>query len=153
VQHNTDPKFLIVLGALILFTMQMVASSATSYTTFFWFYALSWPINQGLCYLVPIHQSWLWFPRSPGFVSGIVIAGFSLGTLVFDMLSTKLVNPDNLPVDDPAFEIVIKERFVYMLRTLLICYMAIALLGAIFIFQGPKEEHRDREETETNFAD
>jgi len=88
VQQGTDPKLLIFIGAAVFFTLQMLAASATTYEGFFWAYTSSWSINHGLCYMIPIHHSWLWFPASPGLVSGLVIAGFGFGSLIFNMLST-----------------------------------------------------------------
>ena len=43
--------------------------------------------------MIPIHHGWLWFPESPGLVSGLAIGGFALGALIFDNVSTALINP------------------------------------------------------------
>ena len=73
---------------------------------------MSWPLNHGCAYMVPIHHAWLWFPESTGLASGIVIAGFALGALVFDNVSTYLINPKNVSSDDPLYSTVIDDRFV-----------------------------------------
>ncbi|KAA3670979.1 uncharacterized protein DEA37_0012364 [Paragonimus westermani] len=41
-----------------------------------------------------------WFPSRTGLVTGIVVAGFGLGPLVFTPIQTELINPDNLQVDN-----------------------------------------------------
>jgi len=46
----------------------------------------------------------------------------------------------NLQVDDPMFDEAVTGNFQDMLRTLLMCYMAIALIGILFIFEGPDHQ-------------
>ncbi|KAF8566681.1 hypothetical protein P879_10936 [Paragonimus westermani] len=41
-----------------------------------------------------------WFPSRTGLVTGIVVAGFGLGPLVFTPIQTELINPDNVQVDN-----------------------------------------------------
>jgi hypothetical protein len=50
--------------------------------------------------MVPIHNGWLWFPENPGLVSGLVLGGYGLGTVVFDSISTLIINPNNLKPTD-----------------------------------------------------
>lgn len=54
--------------------------------------------------MVPVHHGWLWFPGQPGLVSGLVIGGFGLSALIFDNVSTAIINPQNLKTDDPNYE-------------------------------------------------
>ena len=45
---------------------------------------------------------WDYFPESRGLVSGIIVCGFGLGSFVFNFVSTRIVNPENLqPLYDP----------------------------------------------------
>ncbi len=104
-------------------------------------YSLSWSINQGISYMVPVHHGWLWFPESPGLVSGLVIGGFGLGALVFNNVSTLIINPDNLKSTEVDYDKIISGRFVKMLHYLLLSYALLALLGVALIFSGPKKEH------------
>ena len=90
--------------------------------------------------MVPVHNGWLWFPKSPGLVSGIVIGGFALSALIFDNLARYLINPENLETDDPNYEQVIRENFVYMLRFLWFCFLYLAIIGLVNIWKGPKKQ-------------
>ena len=65
---------------------------------------LAFSFNQGIVYMVPVHHAWLWFPKYPGLTSGIIIGGFGFGALIFNSLSTALINPDNLPFDKETFK-------------------------------------------------
>jgi hypothetical protein len=90
--------------------------------------------------MVPVHNGWLWFPGSPGLVSGLVIGGFGLSALIFDNLARYLINPDNVLTEDPNYKQTITDRFTYMLRTLWFCYLSLAIIGIITIWRGPKKE-------------
>ena len=100
IQHGANPKLMLFIGGFLGLTMNFFASITTNYSIFFWMYSLSWSINQGLTYLVPIHNGWLWFPQNPGLISGLVIGGYGLGVLVFDNISTLIINPNNLKPTD-----------------------------------------------------
>ena len=57
-------------------------------------------------------QGWGFFPEKPGLSSGIITAGFGVGPLIFDNVSTKLVNPENISTSPkPEFDSVVKENF------------------------------------------
>ena len=65
--------------------------------------------------MIPVHYGWLWFPESPGLVSGLIIGGFGLGALLFDNISTLIINPDNLNTNDFNYNDVITSNFTKML--------------------------------------
>ena len=141
IQRGANPKLMLLLGACLGLTMNMIASITTNYSVFFWMYSLSWSINQGISYMVPVHHGWLWFPESPGLVSGLVIGGFGLGALVFDNVSTLIINPNNIQEGELDYKSTISSRFVKMLHYLQLSYAFLALLGVALIFSGPKKEH------------
>ena len=150
VQKGVEPKLLLTIGTVIFFCMQMVANSTQNYSIFFWFYSMSWPINQGLNYMIPIHHSWLWFPGNAGLVSGICLAGMGIGGAVFNIVSTKLINPENISVTDPTYEAMIKANFQHMLKSLLAMWMVLALIGILFIFRGPEPAPKPDTEAPTS---
>ena len=43
--------------------------------------------------MIAVHHGWLWFPNRPGLISGLIIGGFGLGSLVFSPIATQIVNP------------------------------------------------------------
>lgn len=95
----------------------------------------------GLSFYAGMHQGWGWFPDRPGFASGLILAGFGGGGFIFNSLSTKLINPDNLnKVDDPiTYYIVINDRFEYMFMTLIFCWLSFTAVGVIGVFRPPKD--------------
>ena len=130
----------LLIGTSVGLLLQMVATFATNYSLFFWTYSLSFSIMQGMTYMVPVHNGWLWFPSNPGLVSGLVIGGFGLSALIFDNLARYLINPDNLLTTDPAYDETIISRFTYMLRVLWVFYLVISIVGIVTIWKGPKKE-------------
>ena len=83
--------------------MLLAASATDSFGKFFALYAFGQSINQGFTYMLPVHHTWLWFPKYPGLTSGIVIGGFGFGPLIWNNLATHLINPNDLPIDEETF--------------------------------------------------
>ena len=50
----------------------------------------------GLSYTTPIRLGWKAMPARSGLISGLIIGGFGVGSLIFTALGTLIVNPDNL---------------------------------------------------------
>ena len=67
-------------------------------------YCLMNGLGCGMCYLVPLICGWEWFPDHKGVVTGFTLGGYGFGSFIFSLVSTKLVNPDNLQADieDPG---------------------------------------------------
>ena len=53
-------------------------------------------VCNGLGYMLPVRLEWKVYPEHSGLVSGIIIGGFGLGSLIFTYGATLIVNPDNL---------------------------------------------------------
>ena len=73
--------------------MMFFSIYATSFGAFLVLYSVGYGITNGLTYYIPMHHGWLWFPDSPGLVSGIIIGGFGFGPLIFGNVATAIVNP------------------------------------------------------------
>ena len=101
VQRNFNPKVLLLFGGclslLLFFATTMVKSS---FMTFYILYAFAFGIPQGLTYMVPVHHAWLAFPDQAGLISGLILGGFGFGALIFDNVSTAVINPNDDTVDD-----------------------------------------------------
>ena len=53
------------------------------------------PIGRGIYFYALYVISWEWFPNCKGFVTGIITGAVGLGQLIFMIISTYIVNPDN----------------------------------------------------------
>ena len=91
--------------------------------------------------MVPIHHSWLFFPKKSGLISGIIIAGFGAGPLIFDNLATKIINPGNeKQVNDYHYPSDVDARFKHMMRILVLLWGFMVVFAVVTIFQGPIKE-------------
>ncbi|GAB6029498.1 hypothetical protein CHUAL_005252 [Chamberlinius hualienensis] len=58
-----------------------------------------------LPYIALLSCGMRWFPEKRGLISGIIVAGFGMGTLIFNLVQTSYLNPNNLrPNKDGYFE-------------------------------------------------
>lgn len=104
-------------------------------------YVFQYSAMYGVCYTIPIHHAWLWFPDKPGLASGVVFFFFGLSGLVFNNVAVYLVNPgDESPTNEGIYPDSVNARVPYMLKTLSYIYIAIVLLSIVFFFPGEKEE-------------
>jgi len=101
-QRNVQPKLLVSIGATLGLASLLIATNMDSFWLFWAFYCFGFSINTAWAYLVPIHHSWLWFPKNAGLASGICMGGYGLGAFVFDNIMTPIINPDNLAFKDPC---------------------------------------------------
>ena len=79
-----------------MLTAVILASFSNSWELYVILIGIIYPIGGGLVYLVPILCGWEWFPSNKGLVSGLILSGYGLGGFIFGLISTKLVNPNNI---------------------------------------------------------
>ena len=92
------------IGGMIGLTMILMAVLfAYTFEAFLCLFSIGFGICNGLTYMVPMQHGWLWFPNNPGLVSGIIIGGFGIGTFVFSLVCSSLVNPDGVDAVDGKF--------------------------------------------------
>ena len=86
------------LGGTIATVSALLASFAPR--TCFPLFAASLTGGLGICiglsYTTPIRLGWQAMPERSGLVSGLIIGGFGLGSLIFTQLGTAIMNPNNL---------------------------------------------------------
>ena len=95
--------------------------------------------------MVPIHHSWLWFPKNPGLASGIVLAGFGFGGMIFNSIMTPLINPGDLTFQDECYPGAdygcypqsVNDSFKKMFYSLIGMFFGFALIGISSVWQGP----------------
>jgi hypothetical protein len=123
-----------------------LAAKQTNFAAFKWLYAWSFAINNGLTFYASIHQTWKFFPDHPGLASGLIWSGLGGAGFIFDNLSTKLINPHNIPISDPDFTAIVNERFTLMINWLVFCWSIIVGLAVILVWKAPEPETRVNDE-------
>lgn len=119
-----------------------VCSFITDKTTFILVYSGGFGVSAGLIYMMPLECALKYFPNKKGKVSGIIIAGFGMGSFIFNFVTLAIVNPDDLHPDEHTklFGEEVYNNVPSMFRVLAICYAALGALG-IFLIKYPRELH------------
>lgn len=90
--------------------------------------------------MTPLYNAWHYFPESKGLVTGIILCGSGLGSFIFGLVSTSIVNPDNLKTNSlGVFPEEVSERVPHMIRTMALFWSAIAFL-TLALFQPMDHE-------------
>ena len=95
------PRLVILLGGLVM-TVGALLSYVTIQYSFWWFmltYGLITGIGLGILYISPITCSIRWLSKWKGLVSGFVLSGIALGTLLYSVAQTGYINPLNVKPD------------------------------------------------------
>ena len=112
VQRNVDPRLMILLGAVVAFPCFITAAfMKESFLAFAILICVGFSFNQGMAYMAPVHHCWLWWPKNPGLVSGIILGGFGFGGVIFDNLLTAVINPWGDKEDHGRYSDRVNDRF------------------------------------------
>lgn len=99
----------------------------------------------GLAYMTPLSNGFGWFPNRKGLVAGVILAGFGIGTFVFNMAQTAFVNPDNLSPPADADGYFTQESVLDKVPDLFVfigsIYAIMQLVGCCLLFKPPLINH------------
>ena len=138
-----------------IFTVVMsVCVFVSSYMTSFWYFVLLYGVGfgfgSGMIYLIPLYNCYKYFPNKRGLISGIIMGGYGVASLISSNIILSIVNPDNKkPGDDHFFPLEIANNVPKSLRIIAIFFFGLMILGIIFLFEfpmTPEEEHENEEE-------
>jgi hypothetical protein len=89
-----------VLGMTVTIGSVLISSFQTNFYVFLLFYGILQGIGAAMLYVLPVKTCWGYYPNRKGIVSGIIIGVFGLGSFTFNMISSKLINPDGVKPDE-----------------------------------------------------
>ena len=95
----------------------------------------------GITYTCPLLCSMRWYPHKKGFVNGIIVSGFGFSGIIFNYLSTQLMNPNGVRLDpDIGFigEDDVLNRIPQSFIILGIIHGGLILFGSIFLTKADK---------------
>lgn len=92
-RNGMDPRLMVLLGGSIGCFGVYISSVLPNFYGFAICYSIAVAFANGLTYSVPLHVAWAYFPGREGFISGIIIGSYGLGGVIFNFVSTALVNP------------------------------------------------------------
>ncbi|WP_163192731.1 L-lactate MFS transporter [Clostridium thermarum] len=106
------------LGAVFLGIGLMLSSTASSLTELYLYYGLIAGIGIGISYVCPLSTCIKWFPDKKGFITGIIVGAFGLGSLIFKSVAQYFITTRG-----------VSEAFFF----LGIIYMVLCLFGSQFL--------------------
>lgn len=86
VQDKIGPRWVATVGGILLGLGLLLSSRATSLTQLYIFYGFIGGAGIGTAYVCPLATCLKWFPDMRGLISGIAVAGFGAGSIIFKPL-------------------------------------------------------------------
>lgn len=125
-QDRVGPRIVASIGGVLFGAGVILSSIAVTPFQLYLFYGVIGGFGVGFVYVCPLATCLKWFPHKKGFITGIVVASFGMGSLVFKPIVLFFLNNYG-----------VSEAFKY----LGIIYFIIILFGAQFLtIKGIKEE-------------
>lgn len=91
IQDKVGPRLIATLGAVLLGAGLILAKYATGLTMFVMGFSVLGGIGIGAAYVCPIATCVKWFPDKRGLITGLAVAGFGAGGLVFTPVAKSLI--------------------------------------------------------------
>lgn len=91
IQDKVGPRIIATIGGVLLGLGLVVARFATDLTTFVVGFSVLGGIGIGAAYVCPIATCVKWFPDKRGLITGLAVAGFGAGGLVFTPIAKTLI--------------------------------------------------------------
>lgn len=96
----------------------------------------------GLAYMTPMSNGFGWYPNRKGLVAGVILAGFGIGTFIFNMAQTAFVNPNNLsPPKDYFTQPEILDKVPQLFVFIGSIYAAMQFVGCCLLFKPPNTNY------------
>ncbi len=91
-QDKIGPRKVATIGAIFYGVGVMLTSTATSLLELYIYYSVIAGIGVGFVYVCPLSTCVKWFPEKKGFITGISVGSFGLGSLVFKSIIQNLIS-------------------------------------------------------------
>ncbi len=105
--QKLGPRWTTLTGGWVM-SLGVLLSYFTIKVSFWLFivtYGFIFGVGVGIAYIGPLTAVMRWMPKWKGVANGVVVAGFGLSALIFNLVQTIYVNPHNIdPVINPNGE-------------------------------------------------
>ena len=91
IQDKLGPRLIATIGGILLGVGLLIASFATNLTMFVIGFSIIGGIGVGTAYVCPIATCVKWFPDKRGLITGLAVAGFGAGALLFTPVAKSLI--------------------------------------------------------------
>ena len=97
-QQRYGPKKIAILGGILIGIALILSAFMTSFIGLLITYGVIFGSGIGFGYVCPIASASKWFPDKKGLINGIAVAGFGMGSFIFNYVINALANPTGLKV-------------------------------------------------------
>ncbi|WP_053957648.1 L-lactate MFS transporter [Inediibacterium massiliense] len=122
-QDKLGPKIVATIGGLLYGGGLTLASFSTTIIELYIYYGIIAGAGVGFAYVCPLSTCVKWFPHKKGFITGITVGAFGMGSLLFKSI-----------IESFLLSYGISNTFLY----LGIIYTTLVLIGAQFLVLPPK---------------
>lgn len=91
IQDKIGPRWVATAGGILLGAGLLISSKVSTLTELYLFYGFIGGAGIGAAYVTPLATCIKWFPDKRGFISGIAVAGFGGGGLLFKPVITSFL--------------------------------------------------------------
>ncbi len=137
IERQLGPRLTALLGACMIGAGTFFSSYYTALRPFILSYSVLFGLGVGVAYQMPFMTGARWFPAKKGMVTGAIISGMGAAAFLFNMLSTKFINPDAINAIGGFFPDEIYARWPELLRLLGKLYFSLAFVGALLQVNPP----------------
>lgn len=131
-QDKLGPRIVATIGGILYGVGLMLTSTATSVIHLYIYYGVIAGIGVGFVYACPLSTCAKWFPEKKGFITGIAVGAFGLGSLVFKSVILFLINSKG-----------VSQTFFY----LGVIYIILCVLGAQLLKNPPEGYNKSIKKT------
>ncbi|MBI2974484.1 MAG: OFA family MFS transporter, partial [Deltaproteobacteria bacterium] len=127
IQDKTGPRVVATVGGIVLGAGLILASLTQKMGGLSWFvatFSVIGGIGVGITYVCPISACVKWFPDKRGLITGLAVAGFGAGGLVFAPIAKSLIESHNV---------------MHTMLTLGIIFLVTIIIGAQFLSVPPAD--------------
>ena len=139
IARRYNPRLILSTFGLLGPICLWLCSIIQNYRGYLILVTLSYSVFRTICYIIPVHHIWLWFPDRKGTATGLVISMMGLSGFITNHLVIKLVNPEELQAtSEGIYPDKVNKRVQFMFKSLGYIYGSFVLLSIIFMFPGPQ---------------
>lgn len=104
-------------------------------------------ISIGIGYITTTRNTWYFYPEKKGFISGIILFGFGVSSMIFSAIADKIINPNNENSEPNGFfnKSISDNTFLYIKRLNIILFI-MSLIGFLLISDYNKINPKNSED-------
>ena len=134
IEKQIGPRMVILIGSLLMAagTLLSYFTIRHSFAALIVTYGFMLGVGYGFGYVVPISCAIKWWPNCKGTASAIVSSGYGLSPLIFNLIQTWFINPNNQSPNDAPYDENPQEKYFNQQEVLENVPNVFLLLGFIY---------------------